>query len=66
VVQQLDADLVDAAAALGPSRHLMREELPVEVGQGVPKNLLGPLGNVVVEQPRRRDAPGVLENSPLS
>jgi hypothetical protein len=61
-VQQLDADLVDAAAALGPRGHLVGEECLVEVGEGVHAGLLGPLGEVVVEQPRRRDVPGVLED----
>jgi MFS family permease len=62
VVQQFDADLVDAAAAPRPCRHLVREERPVEVGEGPHAGFLGPLGKVVVvEQPRRRDAPGVLE-----
>ena len=52
MVQQLDGDLVNAAAALGPAGHLVGEEHSVEVGQGVPAGLLGPLGKVIVaEQP---------------
>jgi hypothetical protein len=38
------------------------EECLVEVGEGAHAGLLGPLGEVVVEQPRRRDVPGVLED----
>jgi hypothetical protein len=56
--KQLDADLVDAAAALGPGRRLLREEHSVEVGQGVPAGLLGPLGKVIVAEQRVAKASG--------
>jgi hypothetical protein len=58
VLQQLDADLVDAAAALGLGRRLLREEHSVEVGQGVPAGLLGPLGKVIVAEQRVAKASG--------
>jgi hypothetical protein len=62
VLEQADADLVDAALALRPRRHLAGEERLVEVGEGVHPDLLGPGGEVVVvEQPRGRDLAGVLE-----
>jgi hypothetical protein len=62
VVQQLDADLVDAAAAPGPAGHLVGEERLIAVGQGVHQGLRGPPGEVVVEQPRGRDTPGDLDH----
>jgi hypothetical protein len=57
-LQQLDADLVDAAATLGTGRHLLREEHSVEVGQGVPAGLLGSLGKVIVADQRVAKASG--------
>jgi hypothetical protein len=61
-VQQLDGDLVDAAAAPGPAGHVVGEERLVAVGQGVHQGLGGPPGEVLVEQPRGREVPGMLDD----
>ncbi len=60
--EQPDADLGDAAVPLGPGRDLACEEGLVEVGEGLHADPLGPFDEVVVvEQPRGRDLPRVLE-----